>query len=103
MTTLKSPDSEQLLELNWYKEGSRFGTAYVNGSEVDYLGFDVEDLDEWTSSLERKGVKILFRLREFGGWNEAFIEDPDGIWIEFLQRKLTPGQSSRGAGSTAPT
>ena len=87
VATLKSSDSEQLLELNWYKEGSRFGTPYVNGSEVDHLGFEVENLSEWISSLEKKGVKILFRFREIGGWNEAFIEDPNGIWIEFLQRK----------------
>jgi len=90
VATLKSPDSGQLLELNWYKEGSRFGTPYTNGSEVDHLAFDVENLDEWISALERKGVKILVRPREIGagvGWNEAFVEDPNGIWIEFLQRK----------------
>ena len=87
VATLKSPGSEQLLELNWYKEGTKFGTPYVNGSEVDHLGFDVEDLSEWISSLEKQGIKVLFRLREIGGWNEAFIEDPNGIWIEFLQRK----------------
>jgi len=87
---LKSADSEQLLELNWYKEGSRFGTPYVNGSEVDHLSFEVENLSEWIGSLEKKGVKILIRPKEIGadiGWNEAFIEDPNGIWIEFLQRK----------------
>jgi len=90
VATLKSADSEQLLELNWYTEGSRFGTPYANGSEVDHLGFEVDNLDEWMSSLEKKGVKILIRPREIGaasGWNEAFIEDPNGIWIEFLQRK----------------
>jgi lactoylglutathione lyase len=90
VATLRSPDSDQLLELNWYKEGSRFGTPYMKGSEVDHLGFDVENLSEWMSSLEKKGVKILVRPREIGadrGWNEAFIEDPNGIWIEFLQRK----------------
>ena len=90
IATLKSPDSGQLLELNWYKEGSRFGTQYENGSEVDHLGFDVENLSEWISSLEKKGVKILVRPGEIGaevGWNEAYIEDPNGIWIEFLQRK----------------
>ena len=90
VATLKSPDSEQLLELNWYKEGSKFGTPYTNGSEVDHLGFDVENLSEWISSLEKKRVKILFRL-EIGEWNEAFIEDPNGIWIEFLQRKRRQG------------
>lgn len=90
VATLKSADSEQILELNWYKEGSRFGTTYTNGSEVDHLAFDVENLSEWISWLEKKGVKILVRPREIGislGWNEAFIEDPNGIWIEFLQRK----------------
>ena len=87
VATLKSSSSPQVLELNWYKEGSKFGIPYVNGSEVDHLGFDVEDLSEWIRSLEKKGIKILFRIREIGGWNEAFIEDPNGIWIEFLQRK----------------
>ena len=87
---LRSHDSEQLLELNWYKGGSRFGTSYVNGSEVDHLGFDVENLSEWIGSLEKKGVRILVRPGEIGaelGWNEAYIEDPNGIWIEFLQRR----------------
>jgi lactoylglutathione lyase len=87
VATLKSPGSEQEIELNWYAQGSRFGTPYTNGSEVDHLGFDVDDLDEWVRELEKKGVKALLRIREIGGWNEAFIEDPNGIWIEFLQRK----------------
>ncbi len=87
---LKSPGSDQLLELNWYKEGSRFGTPYENGSEVDHLAFGVEDLSQWISLLEKKRGKILFQPHEIGadvGWNEAFIEDPNGIWIEFLERK----------------
>jgi lactoylglutathione lyase len=87
VATLKSPDSEQVLELNWYEEGTKFGTPYVNGSEVDHLAFEVEDVSEWVRELEAKGVKILFRIHEIGGWNEAFVEDPNGIWIEFLQRK----------------
>lgn len=84
--TLKSPSSEQVIELNWYEEGSKFGTVYTNGSEIDHLGFDVENMDEWLRELEAKGVKIHVRPYEIGGWNEAFIEDPNGIWVEFLQR-----------------
>ena len=84
---LKSPDSDQVLELNWYSEGSKFGKPYVNGSEVDHLAFDVENLESWLEELQQKQVKILVRPREIGEWNEAFIEDPNGIWIEFLQRK----------------
>jgi lactoylglutathione lyase len=87
VATLKSPGSDQVLELNWYEEGTKFGTPYTNGSEVDHLAFEVEDVAEWVRELESKGVKILLRIYELGGWNEAFIEDPNGIWIEFLQRK----------------
>ena len=85
---LRSVDSEQVLELNWYSEGTKFGTSYFNGSEIDHLAFDVENLDDWLKELEsRKDVKILMRPREIGEWNEMFVEDPNGIWIEFLQRK----------------
>jgi lactoylglutathione lyase len=86
-STMKSQFSEQIIELNWYADGSKFGTPYINGSEIDHLAFDVEDLDAWLEELERKNVKIIVRIHEIGGWNEAFIEDPNGIWIEFLQRK----------------
>ncbi len=84
--TLKSPGSEQVIELKWYAHGSKFGDPYANGSEVDHLGFEVENLEVWIRELEAEGVKILIRPYEIGGWNEAFVEDPNGIWIEFLQR-----------------
>jgi lactoylglutathione lyase len=83
--TLRSPGSDQVIELNWYAHGSTFGTSYENGSEIDHLGFEVDNLEEWVRELEARGVKILIRPHEIGGWNEAFIEDPNGIWIEFLQ------------------
>lgn len=86
LATLKSPGSEQVIELNWYAHGSKFGEPYTNGSEIDHLGFEVEDLAKWVRELEARGVKILVRPYEIGGWNEAFIEDPNGVWIEFLQR-----------------
>jgi len=82
---LKSQGSGQVIELNWYAHGSTFGVSYESGSEIDHLGFEVDDLESWIPELEAKGVKILVRPYEIGGWNEAFIEDPNGIWIEFLQ------------------
>jgi len=88
--TLRSPGSSQLLELNWYEEGSRFGTAYVSGEELDHLGFEVEDLEDAVKRLEEKGVEVVVRPGTIGGnigWREAFVKDPDGIWIELVQRK----------------
>ena len=88
--TLRSPGSSQLLELNWYEEGSRFGTAYTNGEELDHLGFEVEDLEDAVKRLEEEGVEVVVRPGTIGGelgWREAFVKDPDGIWIELVQRK----------------
>ena len=87
VATLKSPKSDQVLELNWYEPGTRFGSSYLNGEDLDHLAFDCEDLEGAVARLERKGVVVVFRLKEVGGWNEAFIKDPNGIWIELLQRK----------------
>lgn len=90
VTTLKSPAGDQLLELNWYAEGSRFGSPYVNGEDLDHLGFDVDDLDAALADLSGKGVEVVIRPGEIGeieGWREAFVKDPNGIWVELLQRK----------------
>ncbi len=49
-----------------------------------------------TQNAQRKEcIKCFFRRLRGGddgdeyprGWNEAFIEDPNGIWIEYLERK----------------
>jgi lactoylglutathione lyase len=87
VVTLESPGSKQLLELNWYREGTRFGPPFTNGEDLDHLGFDVDDLDEALRTLERRGVKVVIRPGEIGGWREAFVLDPNGIWIELLPRK----------------
>ncbi len=85
---LKSPAGDQLLELNWYAEGSRFGPPYVNGEDLDHIAFDVDDLDAAVAELSGKGVEVVIRPGEIGGgWREAFVKDPNGIWIELLQRK----------------
>jgi len=88
--TVRSPNSSQLLELNWYEEGSQFGTAYTNGEELDHLGFEVENLQDAVKRLEGEGVQVMVRPGTIGGslgWQEAFVKDPDGIWIELVQRK----------------
>ncbi len=88
--SLRSPGSSQLLELNWYRPGSRFGTTYTNGEELDHLSFGCEDVAATVALLEGRGVEVLIRPKEIGatvGWNEAFVKDPNGIWIELLTKK----------------
>jgi len=87
---LKSPDSNQLLELNFYENDSPFYAPYENGEDLDHIAFDVENLEGAISELRKKGVEIVVEPYQIGraaGWKEAFIKDPNGIWIEFLQRK----------------
>jgi len=87
---LRSPGSSQRLELNWYQPGSRFGPPYSTGEDLDHLWFECDDLLATIAALERRGVEVLIRPNEIGagiGWNEGFVKDPNGIWIELLQRK----------------
>jgi lactoylglutathione lyase len=87
VVTLKSPNSNQLLELNYYEKESPFYAPYLNGEDLDHLAFDVENLESSVSDLKRKGIEIVVEPYQIGGWREAFVKDPNGIWIELLQRK----------------
>jgi len=93
VAVLRSPGSSQLLELNWYEPGSRFGTPYANGEDLDHLAFACDDVDRMVEELESKGVAVRVRPREIGaseGWHEAFVEDPNGIWIELIPARAEP-------------
>jgi catechol 2,3-dioxygenase-like lactoylglutathione lyase family enzyme len=87
VVTLKSPDSEQLLELNYYEQDSPFNSAYVNGEDLDHIAFDVQDLTATVEQLKRQGVEVVVEPYAIGGWKEAYVKDTNGIWIELLQRK----------------
>jgi catechol 2,3-dioxygenase-like lactoylglutathione lyase family enzyme len=81
---LYDPQTGQLLELNWYPRGSRFYEIYRNGSELDHLGFIVDDAVNWFNQLVKRGAKRA--VEPFGDENEtlAYVKDPDGIWIELI-------------------
>ncbi len=80
---MKSSGSEQILELNWYPDGSsHFQGPYRNGDELDHLAFGCDDVKEAYRELLAKGVKPgLPPFLEDGTWL-AYVVDPDGIWIE---------------------
>jgi catechol 2,3-dioxygenase-like lactoylglutathione lyase family enzyme len=88
---LIDPETHQMLELNWYPKGSRFYENYRNGSELDHIGFVVDDVVKWFNLLLRHGAKPA--AEAFGDENEtlAYVRDPDGIWIELIG----PGTKSK--------
>ena len=90
VVTLRSQNSQQLLELNHYEEDSPFNSPYTNGEDLDHLSFDVQDLEATIKELKRQGVEVVVEPYVIGGnfgWKEAYVKDPNGIWIELLQRK----------------
>jgi lactoylglutathione lyase len=87
VVTLKNTNSEQLLELNHYEAESPFNSPYVGGENLDHLAFDVQDLEATVKELKRQGVEVVVEPYAIGGWKQAYVKDPNGIWIELLQRK----------------
>jgi lactoylglutathione lyase len=85
VATLRSTESEQELELNFYREDSPFWAPYSNGEDLDHLAFKVRDLVATVRDLRRKGVEIIVEPYSIGDWSEAYIRDPNGIWIELLE------------------
>ena len=80
-----SPGSNQVLELNWYPEGSRhFKGPYRHGDELDHLAFQCDDADRAYADLVRKGAQTGIHPFTEGGGRIAYVRDPDGIWIELF-------------------
>jgi lactoylglutathione lyase len=81
---LKSEKDGFLLELNYYEKDSPYCAKYVVGEGLDHLAFKVDDLEKALKEAQSAGHKTILEMKADGGrW--AYIEDPDGIWIELFQ------------------
>ena len=71
------------LELNYYEKDSPYNTKYVVGEGLDHLAFKVDDLDKALEEAKKTGHRTILQMKADGGrW--AYIEDPDGNWIELF-------------------
>jgi len=63
----------------------------TKGRALDHIGFEVEDIEAFVSSLEAKGISIEAPIRAVSGTNLkiAFLTDPWGTYIE-LTEGLSP-------------
>lgn len=78
---LKSKNTKQILELNWYPKGYKYGGK----SGLDHLAFEVGNLDRSYEAITRKHRSALPPFLE-GRWKLAYVKDPDGNWIELGER-----------------
>lgn len=80
---LQSEKGGFTLELNYYEENSPYNTKYTVGEGLDHLAFKVDDLDKALEEAHSAGHRTILKMKADGSrW--AYIEDPDGIWIELL-------------------
>jgi lactoylglutathione lyase len=75
--------SNHNIELTWWKDK----TDYVEGDQLDHIAFSVEDMDKFISRMKGEGVEIAKEPYVLGTSRIAFIKDPNGIWIEIIERK----------------
>ncbi|KAH7972962.1 hypothetical protein HPB52_019584 [Rhipicephalus sanguineus] len=62
------------------------GTLLLEDS-VSHIGIMVPDVAEACARFEKLGVKFVKKPHEGKMKNIAFIQDPDGYWIEILNNK----------------
>jgi catechol 2,3-dioxygenase-like lactoylglutathione lyase family enzyme len=101
---LEHPTGGFTLELNRFRKGSRAWEPYRKGSELDHLGFWVNDVDAWVRRLRRRGGKVRYPAFDglivipprpaFAG-RAAYVADPDGIWVELMGPRRKRTQVSR--------
>jgi len=86
---LKSKNSQQLLELNYYPPEAKYHEEYVEGSELDHLAFWCKDVRKSYEKVLAGGATSAIEPWDEGGYTLAFVRDPDGVWIELIGRKVT--------------
>ena len=82
---LKSKDSAQLLELNWYPNAKDSA-----GNELDHLAFEVDDVDQEINRLVHLGAKPARPTEIRPKYIVGFVSDPNGIWIELFKERTSP-------------
>jgi lactoylglutathione lyase len=82
---VEPPEGNFAIELvyNWGKDD-----AYDGGERFGHFAFDVEDIDAVLPPLLEAGGTIVREpyLLEGTGPRIAFVADPDGNWVELIQR-----------------
>lgn len=81
---LESSDGKLVLELNHYDKDSPYYVGYSVGEGLDHLAFAVADLDATVREARKLGHKKVHEVKTAKSrW--VYVEDPNGIWVEFVQ------------------
>ena len=87
---LQDPEGKgSRLELTFYQDQTKFDQAEYEDRVFDHLAFVIEDMNATIAEMRKENVTITdepYRLSPTGGLI-AFIEDPDGVLIELIERR----------------
>ncbi|MCL4519746.1 MAG: VOC family protein [Thaumarchaeota archaeon] len=72
------------LELTFWKDKK----DWTDGDQLDHIAFLVDDVQVSVNEFRKKGVEIAREPYSLAGSKSkiAFIKDPNGIWLELIQR-----------------
>ena len=82
---LGDEESNARIELTYWKEKE----GWTEGDELDHIAFGVPDMNEAINRFRELKVEIAMDPYTLKGSTTriAFIKDPNGIWLEIIERK----------------
>jgi lactoylglutathione lyase len=86
---LESENTNFKLELTWFKSQKKFEQEEYEDRMFDHLAFVTGDMDSMIEKMRVGGVTITDEPFTLGaaGSRIAFVEDPDGILIELIEKR----------------
>jgi lactoylglutathione lyase len=81
-----SEDKDNIgIELTFWKEKN----DWTDGDQLDHIAFVIDNMRDAIEEFRRKGVEIAKEPYSLIGSKSiiAFIKDPNGIWLELIQRE----------------
>jgi glyoxylase I family protein len=83
---LALPDGTQLELFSFPNPPARPSRPEAQG--LRHLAFEVDDVSEWKTGLEAKGVCVEdIRVDEYTGRRFTFFADPDGLPLELYEKE----------------
>lgn len=87
---LRDPQAKgATLELTFYRNQKMFDQPDYENRVFDHLAFEIENMGQTIETMRKEKATITdepFKLTPTGSFI-AFVEDPDGILIELIERK----------------
>jgi lactoylglutathione lyase len=84
-----SQEKGAMLELTFYREQKKFIQPDYENRVFDHIAFEVEDMHETIKAMRAENITITdepFKLSSTSSLI-SFVEDPDGILVELIERK----------------